>query len=98
MTNIWDDTGPMNDEGKSVAVTSKMKQEKVAEQETIYVEPLNQPLHTVQQQANRRMETSMIIKRPAIEGARLRRDIYLLRSRFKGDLVLLLKLWGFLLE
>lgn len=92
MTNIWDE------EGKSVVVTSKMKQEKVVEHETIYVEPLKQPFHTAQQQANRRMETSIIIKRPAIEGIHLRRDIYLLGSRFRGDLAQLLKLWGLLLE
>lgn len=98
MTNTWDDTGSTNDEGKSVAVGSKMKQERVAEQVTIYVEPLKQPLHTVQRQASRRIETSIIIKRPAIEGTHLGRDIYLLGSRFKGDLVQLLKPWGFLLE
>lgn len=93
MSNIWDDTGPMNDEEKSVVVTSKMMQEKFANLETIHVEPLKQ-----QQRANRRMETPIIIKRPTIEGTHLGRDIYLLGSRFKGDLVPLLKCWGFLLE
>jgi hypothetical protein len=33
----------MNEEEKSVVVTSKMKQEKVANLETLYVEPLKQP-------------------------------------------------------